>query len=155
LPGHDDDDPLQQRESTIFGERKMNPYNTIRILSVDDHHLLREGIATIISAQPDMQLVSEASTGPEAIQQYREHRPDITLLDLRMPGISGIDALMAIRAEFPNARIIILTTFDGDVEVQRALEAGASGYFLKSAPPKDLVEAIRQVHAGNKRVQRD
>ena len=119
----------------------------IRVLSVDDHALLREGIAMIISHQPDMVLVSQASGGKEAIQQYREHQPDVTLMDLRMPDLSGIDALLAIRAEFPQARIIILTTFEGDVEVQRALEAGACAYLLKSIPPRELVQVIRQVHA--------
>jgi DNA-binding NarL/FixJ family response regulator len=131
----------------------MNPDKIIGIMTVDDHHLIREGIATIINNQPDMRQVSQASNGTEAIRQYREHRPDITLMDVRMPGLSGIDALMAIRAEFADARIVMLTTFDGDVEVQRALRAGACGYFLKSTPPNELVEAIRQVHAGNKRVQ--
>jgi len=131
----------------------MSPQNLIRILCVDDHHLLREGIATIINNQPDMRLVSQASSGPEAIQQYRAHRPDITLMDLRMPGMSGIDTLLAIREEFPNARVVILTTFDGDVEVQRALQGGACGYLLKTAPPDELVETVRKVHAGNKRIQ--
>ncbi len=120
----------------------------IRVLSVDDHALLREGIAAIINYQSDMVLVSQASGGREAIQQYREHRPDVTLMDLRMPDLSGIDALIAIRAEFPEARIIILTTFEGDVEVRRALEAGACAYLLKSVPPSQLLEVIRQVHAG-------
>jgi DNA-binding NarL/FixJ family response regulator len=132
---------------------RMKPDNIIRIMTVDDHHLIREGIATVIDNQPDMRQVSQASSGPEAIRQYREHRPDITLMDLRLPGLSGIDAMMAIRSEFPEARIVILTTFDGDVEVQRALRAGACGYLLKSTPPNELVEAIRQVYAGNKRVQ--
>jgi DNA-binding NarL/FixJ family response regulator len=122
----------------------------IRVLSVDDHALLREGLALIINHQSDMVLVSQATGGHEAIRLYREHRPDVTLMDLRLPDLSGIDTLISIRAEFPEARIIVLTTFEGDAEVQRSLEAGASGYLLKSMPPKELANAIRQVHAGQK-----
>ena len=131
---------------------KMSDQPTIRVLSVDDHPLLREGIATIINSQSDMLLVGLASSGTEAIQKFREHKPDVTLMDLRLPDLSGIDAMIAIRTEFPEARIIMLTTFEGDAEIQRALKAGARGYMLKSMPPRELLEGIRQVHAGKKRV---
>jgi DNA-binding NarL/FixJ family response regulator len=130
----------------------MSDQRHIRVLSVDDHPLLRQGIAAIITSQPDMLMVAQASTGREAIQQFREHRPDVTLMDLRLPDISGIDAMIAIRTEFPDSRIVMLTTFEGDVEIQRALAAGARGYLLKNMPPKEMVEAIRQVHAGKKRI---
>jgi DNA-binding NarL/FixJ family response regulator len=130
----------------------MSDQSRIRILCVDDHPLLREGIAAIINNQPDLLLVAEAATSREAIQKFREHQPDVTLMDLRLPDLSGIDTLIAIRTEFPEARIIILTTFEGDVEIQRSLEAGARGYLLKNMPPKELVEGIRQVHAGKKRI---
>jgi DNA-binding NarL/FixJ family response regulator len=124
----------------------------IRVFCVDDHPLMREGIAAVIRNEPDMQLVAEASTGHEAIEGYRSHRPDITLMDLRLPDIGGIDALVAIRTEFANARVIMLTTFEGDVDIQRALEAGARGYMLKSMPRKQVVEMIRRVHTGKKHV---
>ena len=120
--------------------------------TADDHPLLREGIAAIINNQPDMILVSQANDGREAIQMHREHRPDVTLMDLRLPDMSGIESMIAIRVEAPDARIIILSTFDGDVEIQRALQAGANGYLLKSMPQKQLVEAIRHVHAGKRRI---
>src|SRR4029077_9051211 len=130
----------------------MNTANSIRVFSVDDHPLLREGIAALIKSQPDMVLVSEAASGRDAIQQFQKHQPDVTLMDLRLPDMNGVDVMIAIRTEFPDARIIMLTTFEGDVEIQRALGAGARGYMLKSMPPKDLREGIRQVHAGKKRV---
>ena len=124
----------------------------IRILSVDDHPLVREGIAVIIDSQADMKIIGKASTAAEGIQEFRKHRPDVTLMDLRLPDLSGIEAIIAIRAEFPDARIIVLTMFEGDVEIQRALEAGARGYLLKSMPPVELVSVIRQVHAGKRRL---
>ena len=130
----------------------MSDQNKIRVFSVDDHPLLREGISALISNQPDMELIAEASSGAESIQQYREHHPDVTLMDLRLPDMSGIEAMIAIRSEFPDARIIMLTTFEGDIEIQRALQAGARGYLLKSTPPKELMDVIRQVHNGKKRI---
>ena len=116
----------------------------IRVLSVDDHPLLREGIAALVNNQPDMELVAQAANGAEAVQSFKTHQPDVTLMDLRLPDMSGIDTLIAIRSEFPEARIIILTTFEGDVEIQRALQAGARGYLLKNMPPAELLDVIRR-----------
>ena len=124
----------------------------IRIITADDHALLRGGIASLVSIEPDMELVAQASTGREAIEQFRRHRPDITLMDLQMPDISGIEAIIAIRSEFPDSRIIVLTTYVGDVQVVRALKAGARGYLLKGNVHTDLLETIRAVHAGHKRI---
>lgn len=124
----------------------------IRILCVDDHPLMREGITAVIQNEPDMLVVGEASNGQEALQEFRKHRPDITLMDLRLPDMSGIDTLIAIRAEYVAARVIMLTTFEGDAEIQRALQAGAKGYMLKSMPRKKLVEMIRKVHTGAKSI---
>ena len=123
---------------------------SIRILVVDDHPVVRQGIAVLIATQPDMTLVAEASTGREAIQQFRAHRPDITIMDLQMPEMNGLDALIAIRGEFPDAKIIVLTTYAGDVQILRALKSGAQGYLLKNTYHKDLVATIRAVHAGKK-----
>src|SRR5712671_1217577 len=128
-----------------------NP-SPIRVLSVDDHPLLREGIAALVNAELDMKLVAEASSGQEAIEQFRLHRPDVTLMDLQMPGFNGIEAIIDIHNEFPNARIIVLTTYTGDVQVLRALRAGAQGYILKGHVHRELLETIRAVHAGKKRI---
>jgi len=125
---------------------------TIRILTVDDHALLRKGIAALIHAESDIKLVAEASNGREAIAEFKQHRPDVTLMDLQMPEMSGIECMIAIRSDFPNARIIVLTTYPGDVEVHRALKAGARGYLLKGQVNKDLADVIRAVHAGKKRI---
>jgi DNA-binding NarL/FixJ family response regulator len=130
----------------------VNEPARIRVFCVDDHPLLREGIGTVINNQPDMLVVAEASNSQQAIEQFGKHKPDVTLMDLRLPDMNGIDTMIAIRAQFPDARVIILTTFEGDVEIQRAFEAGARAYMLKSMPPKDMVDTIRQVHAGKKRI---
>ena len=130
----------------------MNAPSKIRVFSVDDHPLLREGIAALVNNQPDMVLIGQASTGSEAIQLFKEYSPDVTLLDLRLPDMSGIDTLIGIRTAFPNARVIMLTTFEGDVEIHRALQAGACGYLLKNMPPSELLDVIRLVHAGKKRI---
>jgi len=122
----------------------------IRILAVDDHALVRQGIAVLIGTQPDLALVAEASNGREAVQKFRAHRPDITLMDLQMPEMNGLDAIIAIRGQFPDAKIIVLTTYKGDVQILRALKAGAQGYLLKNTFHKELIETIRAVHAGRK-----
>ncbi len=124
----------------------------IRVFSVDDHPLLREGIAALVNAESDMKLVAEAANGQEAIEKFRLHRPDVTLMDLQMPGLNGIEAIIGIRSEFPNARIIVLTTYAGDVQVVRALKAGARGYVLKGHVIRELLDTIRAVHAGQKRI---
>ena len=124
----------------------------IKVLSVDDHALLREGIAALVNAGSDMKLVAEATNGQEAIEKFRSHRPDVTLMDLQMPALNGIDAIIGIRSEFPNARIIVLTTYAGDVLVLRALKAGARGYILKGHVRRELLDTIRAVHAGQKRI---
>jgi DNA-binding NarL/FixJ family response regulator len=124
----------------------------IRVLTVDDHAILREGIAALVNATTDLQLVGEASNGREALEKYRLHRPDVTLMDLHMPSMSGVETIIGIRSEYPNARIVVLTTYGGDVQVLRALKAGARAYILKGHVHRELLDTIRAVHAGQKRI---
>lgn len=131
---------------------RYDAVKAIRVLSVDEHPLIGEGIASVVNAQPDMRVVAHASNAHEAIQRFGEHMPDVTLMDLRLSDMSGIDAMIAIREEFPDARIMVFTTFEGDNEIRQALGAGARSYMLKSIPPSELAEAIREVHAGKKRI---
>lgn len=130
----------------------MNANNPIRILTVDDHPLLREGIAAVVESETDMVIVAEASNGREAIEQFQTHRPDVTLMDLQMPLMNGTDAILAIRKDFPDARIVVLTTYSGDAQIIRAFKAGAAGYLLKNMLRKELVETIRSAHGGKKRI---
>jgi DNA-binding NarL/FixJ family response regulator len=134
------------------GEFMSTNPSLIRILTVDDHPLLREGIAALVSPEPDMELVAEASDGEEAIKQFRLHRPDVTLMDIQMPNMNGTEAISRIRSEFPNAKIIVLSTYSGDVQVLRAIKAGARGYIPKAHVHRELLEVIRSVHAGHKRI---
>jgi DNA-binding NarL/FixJ family response regulator len=128
-----------------------NP-NLIRILTVDDHPLLREGIAALVKAETDMEIIAEASDGEEAVKQFRRHRPDVTLMDIQMPNLNGIEAISRIRNEFPGAKIIVLSTYSGDVQVLQAIKAGARGYIVKGQVHRELLNAIRSVHAGHKRI---
>lgn len=129
--------------------------NLIRVLTVDDHFLLRKGISALVNAEPDMKLIAEAANGKDALDAFRSHRPDVTLMDLQMPGMDGLETIHAIREEFPEARIIVLTTYSGDTRVLRALRAGARGYILKGNVHEELLNTIRAVHAGQKRIPPD
>ena len=133
----------------------MTAENLIRLMVVDDHPVVRRGIALLLSTEPDLELVAEAENGRQAIQQFRTHRPDVTLMDLQMPEMGGVDALSAIRAEFPDARIVVLTTYAGDVQALRAMQAGARAYTLKTTLDRELLDTIRAVHAGKKFVSPD
>jgi DNA-binding NarL/FixJ family response regulator len=139
-------------EAVFWSPASIYDVTVIRVFAVDDHPLIREGIAALIGGQKDMQLAGHASSAAEAIQKYRSILPDVTLMDLRLPDMNGIDALIAIRSEFRDARVLMLTTFEGDAEIQGALQAGARGYMLKGAAPAELIDAIRDVHAGKKRI---
>jgi DNA-binding NarL/FixJ family response regulator len=141
---------LRVRQGTVT----VTP-NLIRILTVDDHPLLRKGIAALVNAEPDMKMVGEACNGQEAIEKFREHRPDVTLMDLQMPDLNGTETIGRIRSEFPDARFVVLTTYSGDTQVSRALRAGARGYILKGHVHRELLETIRAVHAGQKRIPPD
>lgn len=132
-----------------------NESSLIRILTVDDHPLLRKGIAALVNAETDMKLVAEASCGKEGIDMFRLHRPDVTIMDLQLPDISGTEAISRIKGEFPNARVVVLTTYDGDAQIVRALKAGARGYILKGHVHRELLDTIRAVHAGQKRIPQD
>jgi len=132
----------------------MDP-SLIRILTVDDHPLLRKGIAALVNAEDDMKLVAEASTGEEAVEKFRVHRPDVTLMDIQLPGLNGIETISLIRKEFANARIIVLTTYSGDVQVVRAMKAGARGFLLKRQVHRELLETIRAVHSGERRIPQE
>lgn len=127
----------------------------ITVLAVDDHPLLREGIAAVMYGEADMELVAQGTSGAEAIELFRTHRPDVTLIDIQMPGMNGIEAISAVRSEFPNARFIVLTTYQGDIQALRALKAGASGYLLKNMLRKELLDTIRTVHAGKRRIPQE
>jgi DNA-binding NarL/FixJ family response regulator len=135
-----------------FSDRMRIDAGVIRILTVDDHALLRKGIAALVNAEPDIKLAAEASTGEEAIRAFKKHRPDVTLMDLQMPEMNGVECIRAIRSDFPDARIVVLTTYSGDVQVLRALKAGARGYLLKAKVSRELPDVIRAVHAGQKRI---
>jgi DNA-binding NarL/FixJ family response regulator len=150
----EEDFPEEEWEQAVeqLGGEPMNEQSRIRVFCVDDHPLLREGVALLINNQPDMTVVGQASSGREAIEGFRAHQPDIVLMDIRLPDMSGIDAMKSILRESPEARFIMVTSSEGDVEIKRALEGGARSYILKSMPPKNILDAIRQVHAGKKRI---
>jgi DNA-binding NarL/FixJ family response regulator len=139
-------------EYSTKAETMMTAPNVIRILSVDDHPLLRKGIAALVNQEPDMKLVAEATNGEEAVESFRLHRPDVTLMDLQLPGLSGIEAMSRILSEFPDAHIVVLTTYRGDAQIVRALRAGARAYLLKGHVHRELLETIHAVHAGRKRI---